>query len=389
MDVAGMDVLRLVTQHNRYRGGCLNLIASENIISRAVLKALATDLASRYAFRPEFYGGTRYANMIWDECEALAREVFKAEYCTVAPLSGHLALMIALATVVPKGDEVACIPTSEAGYPGMASDKLPEALGLRVFDLPYHCHSIDVGSAVKLISEKRPAAVVLGASLILYPHPIRELAEATHRYGGRIIYDGSHVMGLIAGGQFQDPLDEGADILLGSTHKSFFGPQGGLIATNDGGIARELERNIFHKFVDNIHLNRVAALAVALEEMRRYARDYAKRVVSNAKALAVSLDAEGLGVFKSDRGYTESHQVYIPMGPMEGAAARDKLERSRIIVDMAVRLGTGEVSRRGMSAAEMRVIARFIARGMSGEDVTSEVARLVAKFRRLRYALEA
>ncbi|MEM4373720.1 MAG: serine hydroxymethyltransferase, partial [Nitrososphaerota archaeon] len=129
--------------------------------------------------------------------------------------------------------------------------------------------------------------------------------------------------------------------------------------------------------------------AVALEEMRRYARDYAKRVVSNAKALAVSLDAEGLGVFKSDRGYTESHQVYIPMGPMEGAAARDKLERSRIIVDMAVRLGTGEVSRRGMSAAEMRVIARFIARGMSGEDVTSEVARLVAKFRRLRYALEA
>jgi glycine hydroxymethyltransferase len=385
---AKLDIPRLVTQHNRYRGSCINLIASENILSNTARKILASDLAGRYAFRPEFYGGTRYARMIWDECERLARIVFRAEYCNVAPLSGHIALMMALYSTVSRGGEVACLPTDEAGYPGMAADKIPEALGFRVHYLPYRDHMVDVEEAAGLIASRRPQAIVLGASLILYPQPVKELADIVHEYGGRIIYDGSHVLGLIAGGHFQDPLREGADILLGSTHKSFYGPQGGLIATNDVDLARRLEANTLHKFVDNIHLNRVASLAVSLEEMRRFGREYASRVISNAKSMAERLVKEGLKVFSSERGFTESHQVYIPMSAEAGIRARDQLEKNRIIVDMAVRMGTNEVTRRGMREGEMRLIAKLVGRALEGENVRAEVVKLMGRFKRLKYTLD-
>jgi len=383
-----LDIRMLVSQHNRYRSSCINLIASENIMSKTALKTLASDLAGRYAFRPEFYGGTKYARMIWDMCEELACTVFKSEYSNITPLSGHLALMMALYSVVPRGGEVACIPTDEAGYPGLAADKIPEALGFKVLSLPYADHMVDAEAAVELVSRIRPQAIVLGASLILYPQPVREMAEIAHEYGGRLIYDGSHVLGLIAGGHFQDPLREGADILLGSTHKSFFGPQGGVIAVNDRELARRIEDNTLHKFVDNIHLNRVAALAVAFEEMRRFGREYAERVISNAKSLAEGLSKEGLRVFKTRRGFTESHQVYLPMQADEGAETRDRLEKSRIIVDMAVRMGTNEVSRKGMTGREMHLIASLVKRVLEGEDVTSETLRLVRRYKRLRYTLD-
>ncbi|MEM4417170.1 MAG: aminotransferase class I/II-fold pyridoxal phosphate-dependent enzyme [Nitrososphaerota archaeon] len=377
----------MVRSHNRYRTGCINLIPSENVLSPQVLEALSSDLAGRYAFRPEFYGGTGYAHRIWEECEMLASQVFDAEYCDVTPLSGHIALMIALYTVAGRGGTLARIPTDAAGYPGLADDKIPEVFGMSVVDLPYREHMVDVGASLELLRRKRPDVVVLGASLILYPHPVKELADTVHSYGGRVIYDGSHVLGLIAGGRFQEPLKEGADILLGSTHKSFPGPQGAIISTNDKDLARRLQSNTLHKFVDNIHLNRVAALAVSLEEMRRFGRQYAGRVISNAKSLAYNLEKAGFKVFKTGMGYTMSHQVYIPMVEAEGVRMRDKLEKCRIIVDMAVRMGTNEVSRRGMTSAEMGHIARLVERAVSGEDVSRDAVRLAKRFKRLRYTL--
>ncbi|MEM2582309.1 MAG: serine hydroxymethyltransferase, partial [Candidatus Caldarchaeum sp.] len=111
---------------------------------------------------------------------------------------------------------------------------------------------------------------------------------------------------------FQKPLQDGTDVLIGSTHKSFFGPQGSIILTNDEKIAKKIEETAFHKFVDNIHFNRVAALAVALDEMRRNGHKYAEKVVENSAELARSLENNGLKPFKTKLGYTKSHQVYLP-----------------------------------------------------------------------------
>ncbi|MEM4345958.1 MAG: hypothetical protein QXI02_03585 [Candidatus Caldarchaeum sp.] len=377
--------LEAVYRHDRERRRSLSLIASDNVLSPAVRRALSSDMASRYAFRPEFYSGTSMMHEVWSAAEDLAKQVFRCDFANVAPLSGHLALMQSLYVVAGRGGKVAAVDPSAGGYPGLMKDKIVEVFDYRVHFLPYNRLQLDLEESLRVVDKERPAAVVLGASLFLYPMPVKELAEAVHSYGGRIVYDGSHVLGLIAGGLFQKPLEEGADILLGSTHKSFFGPQGGMILTNDEKIARAVEETTFHKFVDNIHFNRIAGLAVALEEMKRNGPAYAERVVSNASELASSLEKFGVKPFKSSSGYTKSHQVYIPCNEQEGVRMRDVLEKSRILVDMAVRMGTSEVSRRGMGLKQMSQAARLCKRALDGENVSAEVVELVRRFQRIRY----
>ena len=149
---------------------------------------------------------------------------------------------------------------------GNAPDKLPDIISAEVIYLPSIREALlpDPEKSIEVIRAERPDLVVLGGSYMLFPHPVKELAEAVHEYGGLLAYDGSHVLGLIAGGVFQDPLREGADILFASTHKTFPGPQGGLILTNEEEYYRKLSKNVFHKIADNIHFNKIAALAVSL-----------------------------------------------------------------------------------------------------------------------------
>jgi len=323
---------------------------------------------------------------VWRLAEELGKDVFKADYCNITPLSGHLSLMMTLYPLLRKNSKIAAVDPHAGGYPGFAFDKIPEVFGCDILSLPYENLEVDVERSLQLISENKPDVVVLGASIILYPMPVKDLADAVHGYGGYLVYDGSHVLGLIAGGFFQEPLAEGADILLGSTHKSFFGPQGGIILTNDDEVFRKIEGNIFHKFVDNIHLNRVAALAVALEEAKKYGRIYAEKVVENAKTLAEALAKEWRSPFKSKRGFTWSHQIYLPCSEEEGERVRDTLEKSRIIVDMGVRFGVNEVTRRGMGYKDMVSIARLCKRALDGEDVSRESIKLALKHKTIKFA---
>jgi len=184
---------------------------------------------------------------------------------------------------------------------------------------------------------------------------------------------------------FQKPLQDGTDVLIGSTHKSFFGPQGGIILTNDEKIAKKIEETAFHKFVDNIHFNRVAALAVALDEMRRNGHRYAEKVVENSAELARSLENNGLKPFKTKLGYTKSHQVYLPYQESEGIKVRDVLEKSRILVDIGVRVGTSEVTRRGMGVKQMSRIARLFRMAMDGENVAAEARSLALRFKTVKF----
>ena len=374
-----------VREHERFRRRCVNLVASENVLSPAVRRALGSDMGSRYSLRPEFYGGTRYIQEVWRLAEELGRLVFGAEFCSVAPLSGHVALMMALYACVPRGGKIACVDPGFAGYPGLEIDKIPQVMGYSVIKLPEKELCIDVEEAVEMVSREKPDAVVLGASLILYPMPVRELAETVHNYGGVVVYDASHVLGLVAGGVFQQPLEEGADIMIGSTHKSFFGPQGGIILTNDTHLAKKIEENTFHKFVDNIHFNRVAALAVALDEIRRHGKMYATRVVDNARTLAESLEKAGLKPFRNRLGYTFSHQVYLPYSVDEVTHVYNVLEKNHIIADIGVRFGTCEVTRRGMGLRQMGQIAKLVSSALRGEDVKRDAVTLANRFKSIKY----
>jgi glycine hydroxymethyltransferase len=240
--------------------------------------------------------------------------------------------------------------------------------------------NIDVEKARVLIEDQKPSVVVFGQSYFLFPHPVKELAEACHTAGSQVVFDASHVLGLIGGGQFQQPLNEGAEMMLGSTHKSFFGPQGGIILGKANLKARVKDQQ-FPGLVDNAHWNRIAALTWALDEVRRKGPKYAPQVIANAKALAKALHEGGLSVKCANHGFTQSHQVFLDITAEEVNRFSQKLEEANMIVDHGIRLGTNESTRRGMKSRDMERIAELILRVYKGED-TSKVRRAATKLRR-------
>jgi glycine hydroxymethyltransferase len=381
-----------LVKYDRYRETTLNLIPSENILSKDVLKALGSPMAGRYAGRPESYGGAALFHKLWEECEELATQVFDCKAASVAPISGHVAGMMALDAVTRRGDSIGVVPASNGGYKGYTEGFIPDVMGLNVLTLPYDetSRNIDLKRALQLIESEKPSGVVLGGTVFLFPHPVKEISEAVHEYGGKVIYDGSHVLGLVAGGEFQKPLEEGADLVLGSTHKTLFGPQGGIILSNDEAMIRKIEDRYVYRFLDNIHLNRIAALAIALQEMKRHRRKYARSIVRNSKKLAGELYERGLPVAGKDAGFTKSHQVLLSY-PNTGELIRDTLESNLIICDSRVRLGTNEVTRKGMGEHEMKQISEMVSKGVAKQKsahVAKSVRDLVSGFKDVRYTLE-
>ncbi|MFQ5999343.1 MAG: hypothetical protein ACE5J6_01060 [Candidatus Bathyarchaeia archaeon] len=389
------ELLGLIEKHEQWRGKeCINLIPAENVMSPAVRSLLSSDLGHRYTSRAQFYMGTRFIDEIERSGEELAKNLFKSETAELRPLSGHVADLIFLACFTKPNDTILCASPDDGGYPGFWKNGLSRLLKLRKIRFPFskEAMNIKVEEATDLILREKPKVVVFGASIFLFPHPLRELAETARQIGAHIGYDGSHVLGLIAGGEFQDPLREGAHALFGSTHKSFFGPQGGIIlADKEHGDA--IKKRIHPEFVDNAHWNRIAALTLALAEMKAYGEKYAGQVVQNAQALAKALAQEGFPVVCPQFGCTRSHQVLLGYGGYEeGRAVARKLEKANIIVDSGVRLGVCEATRRGMKESEMQRIAVFIRRVVvDNEDpnrVKGDVMKLSEEFRDIEYCFK-
>ena len=353
----GSRILELIDKHEGLRKDCVNLIASENFLSQRVRDALAGDLAGRY--HTSWYGGSRYSREIITETEELARRLFNVKHALVTPLSGNICDLVMLFAFSSPGDRVAMPPFFAGGYP----------LGLEKFDRVRADLPIDTGSfrydleaARQVIENVR--LIYMGSSFIPFPHPVKELSE--HIDGledpPELVYDGAHVLGLMASGEFQDPLGEGASVLFGSTHKTLYGPQGGMILTNSDEheermrayLDIDLETGI--GLVDNPHVNRIAALGLALEELLADP-DYGGRVIKNARILAKALEDNSVPMRFGDRGYTESHQIFIDMEPEPAQRLCGELEKDGIFIDVSGRLGLAELTRRGCGADDLQELA--------------------------------
>jgi len=376
------EIMSLIKKHEQWRGQeCINLIPSENVMSPAVRALLSTDLGQRYTSPDRFYMGTRFIDEVEQYGVKLAKDVFNAETANLHPLSGHVADLTFLACFAKPNDKVVCVSPPDGGYPGIWKHGISNSLRLKILDFPFSRADMNIkaGEAEDFIMKEKPRVIVFGASLFLFPHPVHELAKATQEVEAHVGYDGSHVLGLIAGKEFQDPLREGASTLFGSTHKSFFGPQGGIILADEA-HGNVIQQRIHPAFVDNAHWNRIAALTQALAEIKKFGRAYTRQVVKNAQVLAKALAEEGFPVVCPNLGYTRSHQVFLDFGGYKkGGAVAKKLERANIIADSGVRLGVCEVTRRGMQKEEMLRITKFIKRAYNGEK-PSEVKRDVIKF---------
>jgi glycine hydroxymethyltransferase len=377
------EIVSLVKEHETWRGQqSLNLIPSENVMSPAARSLLSSDLGQRYTSRDKFYMGTRLLDEIELQGEELAKKVFKAETADLRPLSGHIADFIVLASLTKPDDTVMCVSSDDGGYPGIWRHGLPDFLRLRLVSFPFSKQqmNIDAEKAEQAILDVKPRIVIFGASLFLFPHPIMKLAKAAHDVDAHVGYDGSHVLGLIAGRAFQDPLKEGASMLFGSTHKTLFGPQGGIILADErhGAI---IKPRITPAFVDNAHWNRIAALTLALAEMKEFGTRYASQVVRNAQALAKALSEARFPVAGSKSGFTKSHQVFLDYGDYsKGRIVAKRLEKANIIADCGVRLGVCELTRRGMKEKQMQQAAELIKRVVKDKERPEKVQREVVKF---------
>jgi glycine hydroxymethyltransferase len=374
-----------VRKHELWRQKCLNLIPSENLTSPQVRAMLGSDFGHRYAWDEFWYGGQKYSVEIEEQAVEAAKKLFQAKYVNVRPLSGHLSLMAVIMGLCQPGDSIVISHFENGGYPLNLQARFP--LDVHYFPYLQDQYSMDVSGTIELIRRVRPRLAILGASLFVKPHPVTDLAKICQEVGTTLVYDGSHVLGLIAGGQFQNPFKEGAQIMLGSTHKTFFGPQGGIVLVKDDeDLAEQVNLTLRPNpvLVDNYHHHRVAALAVALAELLAFGKAYAKQIVENSQELAQALVKRNIPVIGADWKYTSSHQVLLETKDFEqGKQMCTQLEAADIIVDAGVRLGTQEVTRRGMKTAQMPVIAQLIAERLQGtapSQVKKQVHSLTSQF---------
>jgi glycine hydroxymethyltransferase len=204
-------------------------------------------------------------------------------------------------------------------------------------------------------------------------------------------------MGLIAGGQFQDPFAEGADVLAGSTHKTISGPQRGIVATNDEELSKKIDAVIGAScfLQSNFHPATLVALGVALAEVKQFGRAFAVQIIKNAQALAKALDEEGIPVLGSKHGYTQSHQVILKtefFGCRRAVEVKDKLEEVGIISDKVPRFGVQEITRLGMKEAEMKQIAVLIADAIQErrppQEIRKDVRDLAAAHQKIHFSFQ-
>ena len=388
------------------------MIASENVISPLVRQACDSDLHGRYA---EGLPGKRYYQGCddFDTIESigidLAKKVFAAPFVNIQPTSGTVSNIAALKALVKPGDSITAVSTADGGH---ISHAQMGAVGLRGLDLntyPWDADRMepDIDAAATMIREVKPKLALFGASVFLFPTPLQELADAAHEVGATVMYDGAHVLGLIAGGVFQDPLREGADVMTGSSHKTFPGPQGGFLisSSEDEKFHKKLNNAVFPGTNSSYHLHHVAGKVVALAEFEEFGTKYALDIVANAKVLASSLATEGFEVLAEERGYTASHQVLTRHGEIDSGAGRKAasiLEEAGIITNMnmlpgdtkamspsGLRLGVQELTRHGMGVDEMEQVAECFRRVLiDNEDprkVKERVNSIRSEFQEVKY----
>src|SRR5438132_1387208 len=399
-------VLAAVARNEAWRGQhCINLLAPEAPTSPTVRALLSSEVGIRAAeghIGPvnRWFAGTQHIDEIEALCVELLKQVFRARYADhrlVASMIGNLAVYTAL---TEPGDVIMSLTQPLGGHSSNRSDGPAGVRGLKIVDLPFDPVELEVDldlfrKAAPLI---RPKLVALGASMTLFPFPLQAMHDVVAEWGGHIFFDGAHQLGLVAGGQFQDPLREGAAVMTGSAGKTFSGPQSGIIVWDDPALTKPLTHAIFPVLAATHQVNRVAALAASAAEMLAYGKEYMVQIVRNAQALGAALERRGIPVLGAHKGYTTTHQVIADARQFGGGLhVAQQLARANIITNKnlipadkpedwdrpgGLRMGTIEITRLGMGEAEMETIADFIARVLVERVEPEAVRDEVVAFRR-------
>jgi len=375
-------IRELARKHNKFFEESIPLIASENIMSPMAMEMLLTDLGFRYAEglpHKRYYQGNQIVDIIEDKVTDLGRALFNAKYVDPRPLSGTNSNMAVLYAFTKPGETITTPALSGGGHISSAPFGAVGFRGLKTRNYPFDVDemNIDVDGTIKLLKEVKPKLAWFGQSVFLFPTPLKELRETLDEIGATVVYDAAHVLGLIAGRQFQDPLREGAQIITGSTHKTLPGPQHGIIVgETDEEKWKKVQRGVFPGTLSNHHLNAMAALGVTLAEHLEFGESYAKQIIKNAQILGSELSSYGFKVLGEKNGYTKSHTLAIDVSSNGGGKeVAEKLESCNIILNKnllplddnkksmnpsGIRIGTQEVTRIGFKESDIKYVAELI-----------------------------
>lgn len=398
-------VIAAVKRNEEWRGKrCLNLLAPEAPTSPTVRALLASEIGTRAAEGHigrvnRWFAGTQHIDEVESLCVELLKLAFRCRYADHRLMGSMLGNMAVYHALTQPGDTVMTAAQPFGGHSSNRLDGPAGTRGLNIVDVPFDPVEleVDLDAFAQVARAVRPKLVVLGMSMTLFPLPVRQMSDIIAEWGGRFIFDGAHQAGLIAGGQFQDPLTEGAAVLTGSAGKTFSGPQSGMIMWNDSTLTEPLTEAIFPVLVATHQVNRVAALAVAAAEMLEYGRQYMAQIVKNSQALGKALDERGIPVLAARRGYSRSHQVIANVKQFGGGLeVAHRLAEANIITNKnlvpgdrpedwdrpsGLRIGTIEITRLGMREADMATIADFIARVLIENEAPVQVGQEVVDFR--------
>jgi glycine hydroxymethyltransferase len=376
---------------------CINLNPATNVMNPRAEQMLASGLGSRPSLG---YPGAKYEmgleaiEQIEIIAAELAAEVFGARYAEFRLASGAMANLYAFMATCKPGDAIIVPPDTIGGHVTHQVAGAAGLYGLQIHAAPIDADSytVDVEGLARLAQKVRPKLITIGGSLNLWQHPVREIRAIADEVGAYVLFDAAHLCGLIAGREWQNPLEEGAHLLGCSTYKSLGGPPSGLLLTNDAELAERIDRIAYPGLTANFDVAKTASLALSLLDWKAFGSAYAKEMRAAASALAQELHSRGIPVFGSERGFTQSHQLAVHAKDFGGGhKAAQRLREANVLASgiglpvdpvagdfNGLRFGTPEVVRLGMTSADMPELAAIVADALKSDDARSMASRTIA-----------
>ena len=379
---------------------CFNLNPATNVMNPRAEAMLASGLGSRPSLG---YPGDKYEMGLeaMEKIEViaaeLAAEVFDAKYAEIRVPSGAIANLYGFMAMTKPGDTIITPPASVGGHVTHHADGCAGLYGLKSHPAPVDAdgYTIDLNGLRALAHEVKPTLITIGGSLNLLEHPVAKIRAIADEVGAYVLFDAAHQCGIIAGKAWKNPLAEGAHMMTMSTYKSLGGPPSGLIVSNDAEIAQRLDAIAFPGMTANFDAAKSAALAVTMLDWRDFGANYATAMIDLSKSLADALKSEGLPLFETRQGPTQSHQFAIEAASFGGGQSASKTLRKAGFLacgiglpipavegDMnGLRIGTPELVRWGMTSDDAPELARRIAAALRSNDPAAQAPE-TAKWRR-------
>lgn len=397
----------VVESHRIHDVECLNLNPATNVMNPRAEALLSRGLGSRASLGhpgEKYETGLEAIEQIEVVAAELSAEVFGASYAEVRVGSGALANLYAFMATCRPGETIVAPPPDIGGHVTHHAGGAAGLYGLRTLSAPGdpETYSVDLAALADLVRAERPRLVTVGGSLNLFPHPVAEIRAIADEVGAMVLFDAAHLCGMVAGGVWPNPLDQGAHLVTMSTYKSLGGPPGGLVVTRDAALAERLDSIAYPGLTANSDAGRIAALAMTMVDWSAVGHDYAAAMAANARRLAEELLALDVPVFTTGRGATTSHQLAVRAAEYGGGqTASRRLRRAHLLTcgiglpdppvtgDLnGLRIGTPELTRLGMGESDMATLASFVARGLRSETperVGAEVTEWRSDFTRVGF----